>query len=86
MKCEVTGDLVNAETNVGHFIKVLDEDLTVIEATYLSTLTELNQNIDKVNAEVDALVNSASGLVVKLKVRLQQTRNRNTYTNVCNFF
>ena len=60
VKCEVTGDLVNAETNVGHFIKVLDEDLTVIEATYLSTLTELNQNIDKVNAEVDALVNSAS--------------------------
>ena len=59
-KCEVTGDLVNAEKNVVNFIKVLDEDLAVIEATYLSILSELNKNIDKVNEEVDTLVNSAS--------------------------
>ena len=56
---EATGDLVNAETRVANFIKILDEDMQVIEATYVSVIDELQQSVNKVNNVVDILVSTA---------------------------
>ena len=57
---EATGDLVNAETRVANFIKILDEDMQVIEATYVSVIDELQQSVNKVNNVVEILVSTAA--------------------------
>ena len=57
---EVSGDVSAAEARVDTFIKVLSEDIEVVEATYLNTIEELKESLGTLTEDVDALVNSAA--------------------------